>query len=295
MNNIIAAPEQTPIEILLQVDENGMTTAKKLYEFLELNPLNYSRWCKVNISNNQFAVKDRDYEVFVSKEENPASGGRPTKDYKLTADFAKKLAMSSGSPKGEEARRYFVAVEDKLKQAVTVAVQPAAMPFEAIKAMLTYVETHENKINDHDERLAALENSRVEEVIIEEEPEPSADKNLSIVLGSLGIRDGVLYTATDIGRVFGIASPVRFNEFLARLGIIEGAGLGAGSGWKIARKYSSLGYTYEKETNSKTRGKCIILHWTERGAEFVIGRLKHGGLVQREPLTHRLSRNHKKK
>ena len=28
---------QTPIEIALKIDENGMTTAKKLYEFLELS------------------------------------------------------------------------------------------------------------------------------------------------------------------------------------------------------------------------------------------------------------------
>ena len=29
---------KTPIETLLAVDENGMTTTKKLYEFLELDP-----------------------------------------------------------------------------------------------------------------------------------------------------------------------------------------------------------------------------------------------------------------
>lgn len=33
----------TPIEIALGIDENGMTTAKKLYEFLELNTAVYAR------------------------------------------------------------------------------------------------------------------------------------------------------------------------------------------------------------------------------------------------------------
>ena len=32
---------QTPIEIALQIDENGMTTASKLYSFLELNPSHF--------------------------------------------------------------------------------------------------------------------------------------------------------------------------------------------------------------------------------------------------------------
>ena len=42
----------TPIEVELGVDENGMTTAKKLYSFLELSPSNYSKWCKTNITEN---------------------------------------------------------------------------------------------------------------------------------------------------------------------------------------------------------------------------------------------------
>ena len=33
---------RTPIEIALGIDEKGMTTAKKLYEFLELNAGNYA-------------------------------------------------------------------------------------------------------------------------------------------------------------------------------------------------------------------------------------------------------------
>ena len=36
---------QTPIEIALQIDENGMTTASNLYAFLELDITHFSRWC----------------------------------------------------------------------------------------------------------------------------------------------------------------------------------------------------------------------------------------------------------
>ena len=34
---------QTPIEIALQIDENGMTTASNLYTFLELHPAPFFR------------------------------------------------------------------------------------------------------------------------------------------------------------------------------------------------------------------------------------------------------------
>ena len=36
MNNVMNTTNQTPIEIALGIDENGMTTARKLYEFLEM-------------------------------------------------------------------------------------------------------------------------------------------------------------------------------------------------------------------------------------------------------------------
>ena len=56
MNEItINTASQTPIEIALGIDEEGMTTARKLYAFLELDSSNYSRWCKSNITGNEFA------------------------------------------------------------------------------------------------------------------------------------------------------------------------------------------------------------------------------------------------
>jgi anti-repressor protein len=111
MNEIMNKINKTPIEIDLGVDGNGRTTARKLYEFLELNPSNYSKWAKTNITENQFAVENEDYEVFVPNDENPL-GGRPTTDYHLTATFAKKLSMTAKNEKGEQARDYFIKVED---------------------------------------------------------------------------------------------------------------------------------------------------------------------------------------
>lgn len=106
---------QTPIEIALGIDSQGRTTAKKLYEFLELDRSHYNRWCNTNILKNKFAEEGTDYWVFAMNGEN-LKGGRPTQDYKLTASFAKKLAMVSGSERGEEAREYFLKTEDALKE-----------------------------------------------------------------------------------------------------------------------------------------------------------------------------------
>lgn len=108
---------QTPIEIALGIDENGMTTARRLHSFLELDLSNYAKWFKKNILENTFAEANADYWVFVPKDENPL-GGRPTQDAKLTANFAKKLSMMQKNEKGEAARNYFVGVENGAKKLV---------------------------------------------------------------------------------------------------------------------------------------------------------------------------------
>lgn len=113
MNDVMTSSMQTPIELALGVDENGMTTAKKLYDFLELNPGNYARWCKSNITENEFAEENVDYWAFFINEE---WGGQATQDYKLTAHFAKKLSTKGNGAKAELAREYFTTVEERAKQ-----------------------------------------------------------------------------------------------------------------------------------------------------------------------------------
>ena len=119
---------KTPIEIALGIDVDGMTTARKLYEFLEMRQGDYSRWCKKNITENPFAIENEDYWVLSTDGENSASmrslsekpktGRGNTQDFKLTANFAKKLSMQGKTERAEQAREYFIRVEDKLKEVV---------------------------------------------------------------------------------------------------------------------------------------------------------------------------------
>lgn len=115
MNDIQTTLTQTPIEIALGIDENGMTTARKLYAFLELEPKNYSHWCKRNILDNEFAEENVDFTAFVLNDErnfNP----NPTQDFKLTAHFAKKLSCKGNGERAEQAREYFSTLDDKVKE-----------------------------------------------------------------------------------------------------------------------------------------------------------------------------------
>ncbi|EOO23560.1 hypothetical protein IIU_06967 [Bacillus cereus VD133] len=111
MKHLVVKTDKTPIEVLLAVDEDGRTYARKVYKFLELASGQFARWAKTNITENGFALENEDYiGVDIDVE------GNVVKDYKLTAGFAKKLCMASHTKRGEEARNYFIKVEEKLKE-----------------------------------------------------------------------------------------------------------------------------------------------------------------------------------
>lgn len=102
---------RTPIEIALDINSEGMTTARKLYDFLGLAQGQFSRWAKTNITDNEFATENEDWWGFDIDVE-----GNIVKDYRLTAHFAKKLSVKGNSEKAEQAREYFTMVEERVKQ-----------------------------------------------------------------------------------------------------------------------------------------------------------------------------------
>lgn len=130
MESMMITTENTPIEAALKMDNNGFVSCKNLYEFLQLDKSHYSRWCKANIEENQFAERGTDYIPFaLNGERNP----NPTTEYKLTASFAKKLAMVSGTERGEQARAYFIACEQAL---VRIAKEKQQWEIERAKGVI---------------------------------------------------------------------------------------------------------------------------------------------------------------
>lgn len=106
---------QTPIEIALKIDENGMTSLRNLYDFLELDKSHYKRWYTKNILKNDFATENIDYFVVSLEGEPKKYNPNPTLEFKLTTDFAKQLSMTVKNERGQEARQYFIACEQRLK------------------------------------------------------------------------------------------------------------------------------------------------------------------------------------
>lgn len=103
---------QELIKITVHNGRNAVS-ARELYIFLGFNSSQWARWYKQNIENNQFAIEGTDWEGF-----DTMSSGNPTKDFTITIDFAKRLAMMAKTEKGEQARRYFIECEQKYNKAL---------------------------------------------------------------------------------------------------------------------------------------------------------------------------------
>lgn len=150
--------DKTPIEIALQIDSDGMTTASKLYIFLELDITHFSRWCRKNIVNNKFATENEDYVILAINGDN-SSKGRPKTDYKLTSEFAKKLSMTGNTEKHEQARDYFIACEQGLKIA-TAKLQARNDNIQALaQSINNLVQKIDSKFNSLESRVSTLENN----------------------------------------------------------------------------------------------------------------------------------------
>lgn len=151
MNDMIETTMQTPIEIALGIDENGMTTARALYEFLSGERSNFSKWAKRNIEQNEFFEENKDWWGFVT-----VTNGNQCKDYRLTTDFAKHLSMESHSSKGKIARQYFIKVENGMKE-LAIRFQNMSPELRAVLVVDQRVTRVEQKADTLEDRFNKLE------------------------------------------------------------------------------------------------------------------------------------------
>lgn len=90
--------------------------ARELHSFLENGDM-FANWIKARVEKYGF-LEGQDFVLVL---ENPKikkgrGGDRRSKDYHLTLDMAKELAMVENNDKGREARRYFIECERMAKQ-----------------------------------------------------------------------------------------------------------------------------------------------------------------------------------
>lgn len=169
---------------LAKIGDSDVKTvnARELHAFLDVGKV-FAAWIQDRIEQYGF-IENHDF-VVVSDSGNNPKGGRPAKDYHISLDMAKELAMVERNEKGKQARQYFIECERQVKQVDPVAAlnDPAAMR----GILLTYCE----KVLTLQEEVKKLE--------------PKADALDRIATGSYGsmcVRDAAKTLQIQEGKLF---------------------------------------------------------------------------------------------
>lgn len=233
--------------IKVQVSQGGkqVVSAKELYEFLGFDKSQWKRWYAKNIEKNTFAAKGIDWEVLDIMSKSPEMG-RPTQDFAITLDFAKRLAMMSRTEKGEQARQYFLEMERK-----------AQNPLQNISRL---------------DMAKMLLEAETEKVMLAERVEAQT-KELQIAAPKVQYYNEVLQSdslipTTVIAKELGI-SAVALNKALQSKKVIYKVG----DTWVPYQQYQNRGFTKPKTTvyttNTGETKTVIHTYWTESGRSFI--------------------------
>ncbi|MFK0033021.1 antA/AntB antirepressor family protein [Pseudomonas monteilii] len=90
--------------------EVQLVDAKALHRFLEIDA-RFNDWIARRIAEYGFQ-EGEDFYSALSK----STGGRRSREYRITLDMGKELAMVERNEKGKQARRYFIECEKRLAQ-----------------------------------------------------------------------------------------------------------------------------------------------------------------------------------
>ena len=98
------------IKVTESVDGEQFVDARELHKFLE-SKRQFSNWIKQRIDAYGFNIEE-DFTInkFIYTDRPPR------KEYTLTLDMAKELAMVENNKQGKKARQYFIAVEKEFKK-----------------------------------------------------------------------------------------------------------------------------------------------------------------------------------
>ena len=111
--------------------------ARDLHAFLGVGK-DFSTWVNDRIQQYGF-VENQDFAIFPNSGEK-SGRGRPTKEYAISLDMAKELAMVERNNKGKQARQYFIECERRAKANVIDITTALADPAKLRTVLLAYTE-----------------------------------------------------------------------------------------------------------------------------------------------------------
>jgi len=159
------------MEELIKVSKNGngeaVVSARELHAFLEVKTL-FKDWISRRVE--EYGFEDgKDFSSFLSE----SLKGRPSREYAITLDMAKELAMVERNEKGRRARQYFIECEKRLKDPFAEIRDPQTVALVRTLVQLESVKREQEKLaleqQEQSRKVAAL---REEVAVIEARTQP---------------------------------------------------------------------------------------------------------------------------
>lgn len=228
-------------------DDQQLVSARDLYKGLDLKG-RFSRWFK---TNSELFTKNEDFYECTSSTDMPNGGVKLLKDFLLTIDMGKQLAMMARTEKSKLYREYFLQVEKNWNDPDMIVQRAMAIQQSKIKLL----ETENKNLN----------------LQLEE-----ANKKASYLDVILGTPDALAITqiAADYGY-----SAKEFNKLLHKVGIqhrVNGQ-------WILYKAYMGKGYVTTKpfvfkDHTGRDRSKPQT-YWTQKGRKLIYDILKEEGIL----------------
>ncbi|MCT8761549.1 antA/AntB antirepressor family protein, partial [Glaesserella parasuis] len=113
---------------LIQNTSVQLANARDLHLFLEIKS-GFDNWIKNRITDYSF-IQDEDYIIVTER-----TNGRPRKEYHITLDMGKELAMVERNEKGRQIRKYFIECERKANSQNEQQIAPLTITPEQQRAI----------------------------------------------------------------------------------------------------------------------------------------------------------------
>ena len=102
--------EAPKVEPKIGSEEVNSVSARELYLDLGMDKSNWAKWSKSNIEENTFFENGLDWVGFVL-----STNGNETRDFAVTIEFAKHIAMMAKTQRAHDYRNYFIECEKQAK------------------------------------------------------------------------------------------------------------------------------------------------------------------------------------
>lgn len=142
-------PIVTEMESKLPIYKNQhhkkLVSGRDLHEFLEIGT-QYTKWFE---RMKEYGFEENQDFLAISQKRLTAQGNKTTYiDHAVNLDMAKEISMIQRNEKGRQARKYFIAVEKKLKEVAADPYKGLSRELKAVLILDEKTQEIEEKVND---------------------------------------------------------------------------------------------------------------------------------------------------